>query len=305
MKQQSLVSIVIPCYNYAKYVDDAIGSVFAQTYKNIELIVINDGSTDNSDDVIRQAQKKYKFNYFKQTNKGIVATRNKGVKLATGKYLVQLDADDVLPKNYIEVLVKEAAKQKADIYYTSAQDLITGKKVIDPPEFSVEILKHHNYIHASSMVVTEKIKKYSYDPYLSDKGLEDWDMFLGMCLDGAIGLYVKKVSLQYRQHQDLKSRNERIKNNNQELDAFRHILTKYITKYPDQIGYMILYLHFIDRLLIANRDNVNHVAEIQTLKQENANQRQTIEHLLAKINKLRNILPVKLYLIAKSVFTKK
>lgn len=309
MKQQPLVSIVIPCYNYAKYVDDAIGSVFAQTYKNIELIVINDGSTDNSDDVIRQAQKKYTFKYFNQANRGIVATRNRGVRLATGQFLIQLDADDMLPKNYVQTLINAAAKQKVDIFYTAAKDLDTGRVVIDPPEFNIEILKHHNYIHASSMVRLEAIKKYKYDQYLNDKGLEDWDMFLMMCLDGATGLYVKEVSLQYRQHNDIKSRNEKIRNNNQELDAIRHILTKHITNHPKQIGYMISYLHFVDRLLIANRTNEDHVREIKNLKKENADLKQAIEYLQARISKLKNLPPLKLYFFTKSVwrstFTKK
>lgn len=306
MSRNPLISVVIPCYNYDKYVEEAIRSVLNQTYKNIELIVINDGSTDNSNSVIRKLKEKYTFHYHSQSNKGIISTRNKGVDLAKGEYIIQLDADDALPNNYVSTLVSAAfqEKEQSDIYYTPALDYKTGKKIIDPPEYSLEILKHHNYIHASSMVRAKTIKKYTYDQYLNDKGLEDWDMFLGMCLDGATGLCIKEVSLKYRQHLDIKSRNEKIRNNDEELDAIRHILTKYITKHPQQIGYMISYLHFIDRLRITTRDNRNHLAEIHNLKQENINQQQTIEYLQAKINKLRNLLPVRIYLAIKSLFTK-
>ena len=85
-----LVSIIIPTYNDAKYILQAVNSALAQTYKNIEIIVVDDGSTDNTKELL----KNLKINYIFQENKGLSGARNTGMKLARGKYIALLDADD-------------------------------------------------------------------------------------------------------------------------------------------------------------------------------------------------------------------
>ncbi len=89
------VSIIIPVYNGAKFVKDAIESVLAQTYKDYEIIVVNDGSTDNTEEVLRPYIDKGLIRYFYQENKGVSAARNKGINEARGEYVAFLDADDV------------------------------------------------------------------------------------------------------------------------------------------------------------------------------------------------------------------
>src|ERR1700752_3699749 len=101
-----LVSIIIPCYNAEKYIDRSIESILNQTYKDFEIIIINDGSTDNSEEVI----KKYltldnRVKYLKQVNQGVSATRNKGIELAKGEILAFLDSDDVWEPENLEIKV--------------------------------------------------------------------------------------------------------------------------------------------------------------------------------------------------------
>ena len=99
-----LVSVVIPTYNYAKYIAAAINSVLKQSYRNIELIVIDDGSTDDTADVI--AIYEGKLRYYFQKNQGLSAARNKGIELSNGRYIQFLDSDDILGADSIRSKVQ-------------------------------------------------------------------------------------------------------------------------------------------------------------------------------------------------------
>jgi len=87
-----LISVVIPTYNRAAYLGRALQSVFAQTFKDFEVIVVDDGSTDNTADIVNAW--KDKIHYFYQKNQGRAVARNKGIELAKGKYIAWLDSDD-------------------------------------------------------------------------------------------------------------------------------------------------------------------------------------------------------------------
>lgn len=100
------VSIIIPVYNGEKYLCKSVESALKQTYKNLEVIIVDDGSTDSSNEVINQlAIKDKRIATIKKENKGVSAARNTGIEMSTGKYLYFLDADDFLPSNAIEKLV--------------------------------------------------------------------------------------------------------------------------------------------------------------------------------------------------------
>ena len=93
MKKQIICSVIIPVYEGSNVVSRAINSVLSQTYQNFELIIVNDGSTDNTEEVVK-AIKDDRIKYFVQENKGQSSARNKGIKEATGEYIAFLDADD-------------------------------------------------------------------------------------------------------------------------------------------------------------------------------------------------------------------
>lgn len=102
------VSVIVPVYNAEKLVEKAIKSVLNQTYKSIELILINDGSKDNSLNIIKKWEKKYPniIKIFDQENMGVGKTRNKGIEVSTGDYITFLDADDYLDKEFVEELIR-------------------------------------------------------------------------------------------------------------------------------------------------------------------------------------------------------
>lgn len=104
---EPLVSVIIPTYNAASYIRQTLESVLHQTYRNVEIIVMNDGSKDNSEEIVLQMQKEDdRIRYQYKPNSGVSDTRNKGIALATGTYLAFLDADDVWQPDNLEKKIK-------------------------------------------------------------------------------------------------------------------------------------------------------------------------------------------------------
>lgn len=123
-----LISIIIPVYNKESYIDKCLTSVNNQTYEKIEIIIINDGSTDNSDSIIKNwISKDSRIRYFKQENQGVAKARNMGLEYATGEYIFFLDADDYLIEDAIYCFVNNLNNVEADIiignYYEYKQKL--------------------------------------------------------------------------------------------------------------------------------------------------------------------------------------
>lgn len=104
--KKPLVSVIMPCYNVAAFIEKSIKSVFSQTYVNIELVCVNDGSTDNTSDVINKLKKKYNIKYIEQVNKGVLEARRTAIINSNGDYIVLVDADDSVEACAIEKSIK-------------------------------------------------------------------------------------------------------------------------------------------------------------------------------------------------------
>lgn len=110
------ISVIIPVYNTEKYLAECLDSVLNQTFTDWEAICIDDGSTDNSLEILKEYAKKDKrIKILTQKNQGLSATRNRGIKIATGKYISFIDSDDKIDKNFYSVLFESAEKYNADI----------------------------------------------------------------------------------------------------------------------------------------------------------------------------------------------
>lgn len=268
MKNNPLVSIIIPCYNYDKYLSQSVESALAQTHKNVEIIIINDGSTDDTSTIAKEYAAKYKnIKFYDQDNIGIVKTRNKGLSLAKGDYLVQLDADDWIEPDYIEKTLACAKKQGVQIVYTQAQIFGRVEFLTDFPEFNIEYLKHNNYIHASSLVEKSVFAKgRRYDEYLADKWFEDWDVFLDACLDGATAALVNEPLLHYRKHQHTISRSDDLKNLFKEVLVRHHILSKQNSKHPDKMWYFSPYIKILKESIDLYQTNDAYSEKIKSLE---------------------------------------
>lgn len=110
------ISVIIPIYNVEKYLAKTLDCILIQTLKNIEIICVNDGSTDNSGKILEKySQKDNRIKIINKSNGGQASARNEGLKIAKGKYIGFMDSDDLIPKDYYEVLYKNALRYDADV----------------------------------------------------------------------------------------------------------------------------------------------------------------------------------------------
>ena len=162
------VSIIIPCYNCEKYIIKTLESAVSQDYTNIEIIVINDGSTDNCSSIVKTV-KDDRIHLIEQENQGVSFSRNKGIAMAKGEYVVFLDADDLLHPSFLEKRVFSLSKSTA-IACASSVVLVdkNGEKIEENKNYfaankSSQILKFNDGIvtcPSSYLFKTEFIKKH-------------------------------------------------------------------------------------------------------------------------------------------------
>jgi teichuronic acid biosynthesis glycosyltransferase TuaG len=124
----SKISIVMPAYNSALYIEESIKSVLAQTYADWELIIVDDGSTDNTEKIVQSYIVSHQnIFYYKQANKGQAISRNKGIELSTGHLMAFLDSDDLWLPHTLETLYSTIQKEKVDFVFCSFYRLINGQ----------------------------------------------------------------------------------------------------------------------------------------------------------------------------------
>ena len=184
VEQDPLVSVIIPNYNHAQYVGDAIWSVLTQEYRNFEIIVVDDGSTDNSREVI--AQFGDKVQYIHQKNAGLSAARNTGIKASKGVLIGVLDADDMYESIFLSTLVVTLQENPdADGVYCGYQFVDHKNNLL--PQIEARPVDHDKLYDAlldGNFFVPESIflRRYVYDNVgLFDETLracEDWDVWL-------------------------------------------------------------------------------------------------------------------------------
>ena len=181
-----LVSIIIPNYNHARYLGDAVHSVLNQDYQNFEIIVVDDGSTDNSREVARQFGEK--IHYIYQENAGLSAARNTGIRVAKGSLIGVLDADDMYEPTFISTLVAVLeSNPNADGVYCGYQFVDQENNLLPQIENRpVPSNELYDALLDGNFFVPESVFLYRYvydDVGLFDEALracEDWDVWLRM-----------------------------------------------------------------------------------------------------------------------------
>lgn len=128
---KDLVSVIVPVYNVEKYLKRSIDSILAQTYENIEIIIVNDGSTDSSRSILSKYENEYtsKIVVYDKANGGLSSARNLGLDMANGEYIAFIDSDDTINKNMISDMVKMLKEYNCDISMCGRFDEYTSKQV--------------------------------------------------------------------------------------------------------------------------------------------------------------------------------
>lgn len=114
-EKQPLISIIVPCYNTEDYIEQCLDSLIHQSYKKLEIILVNDGSTDDTDAKIQPYLSEDRIRYIIQENKGLSGARNTGLDIMKGEYVCFVDSDDFLHKDYVKTLYENLIKTDADI----------------------------------------------------------------------------------------------------------------------------------------------------------------------------------------------
>ena len=178
------ISIIVPIYNASKYLNKCLDSLVNQTKKELEFILINDGSTDDSESIIKSYNDS-RIKYFKRSNHGIGKTRNFGISKSTGKYIMFLDSDDYLEENACEILYKKIDKETLDLvvcdFYRVVNDSNAIEKITsfkntslkDNPNLLLNVnLAPWNKIYRSDLIKNNNIKfiedlKYEDAPFVA------------------------------------------------------------------------------------------------------------------------------------------
>ena len=172
------ISIIVPIYNAEKYIKKCLDSIINQTKKEIEIILVNDGSTDNTENIIKEYKDK-RIKYFKNNNHGIGYTRNFGIDKSTSKYIMFLDSDDYLDKTACEELFKKAEKDNLDIvisdFYKVYEDRV---EEIELPSFEDSSLKENpdiltEYLNPWAKLYNSKLVKDNNIKFVEDLKYED------------------------------------------------------------------------------------------------------------------------------------
>jgi glycosyltransferase involved in cell wall biosynthesis len=181
----SEISVIIPTYQHGKTVENCIDSLLMQTIPPKEIIVIDDGSSDDTKHRLDKFGVKIKYVF--QENQGAPQARNNGAKLATGKYLLFCDADIVAKPNMFEEMIS-VLRTHPKVSYVYCGFLWDNKK-FSAQGFDANKLRKSNYIHTTSLIRKDDFP--GFDPKI--KRLQDWDLWLTMLENNKIGMAIEKI----------------------------------------------------------------------------------------------------------------
>ena len=204
VKSQPLVSVIIPCYNHAIFLPEAVESVVNQTYKNWECIIVNDGSPDDTSEVAKSiinSHKDQKISLVEKTNGGLADARNAGINQSSGEYILCLDADDKIGASFLEdSVVILQAKPEVGFVYTDVQYFGAKNEQISYGDFNPNIFLRNNQATATSMFRRKVFDCVGGYKTVMNGGLEDWEFWISAYENGWQGYRLAKACFYYRQH---------------------------------------------------------------------------------------------------------
>jgi len=222
-----LVTIAIPCYNHGRFLAGAVNSALNQTYPKIEIVVVDDGSTDETPQVV--AGFGASIRGFRHDNAGAAATYNFAASVASGEYLVYLDADDELHPLYVQELLGAFCDREGDdslgFVYCQMQLFERERRITWYPDFNLTVLGYGNYVNSAALLRSRALRDASFDPTFA--GTEDWDFFLTLTDHGWTGQLVDLPLLRYRTHADEGSRNDRMRSRKRHRTLLSQIAQKH------------------------------------------------------------------------------
>ncbi|SIS96763.1 Glycosyltransferase involved in cell wall bisynthesis [Chryseobacterium ureilyticum] len=192
------ISIIIPCYNQAQYLDECLLSVFNQTYSNWECIIVDDDSPDNTKEVVEKwIEKDSRFKYLYKQNGGLSSARNAGIEVATGEWILPLDADDKISNQYLE-LAEKVFDKDYKVIYCKAEKFGVINEFWELLDFTPKTLARTNIIFCTAFFRKKSWEEVGgYDINML-YGLEDWEFWISLLKDGGKVYRIDEVCFYYR-----------------------------------------------------------------------------------------------------------
>jgi glycosyltransferase involved in cell wall biosynthesis len=223
------VSVIVPCFNQASYLDQALQSVLEQSYQDWECIIVNDGSTDTTQERSELwTEKDKRFSYYSKPNGGLPSARNYGIARATGVYMLPLDADDYLSPHYVAECVNALKQQGVKLVYGQVERFGEQTGIWHLKPYTYTDLMVSNMIPCCAMYRKTTWEQVGgYDETLV-YGLEDWEFWVHVLNANDTVLQLKDIRFYYR-----------IRNNSminamskaQEMEIKRYVFNKHGSKY--------------------------------------------------------------------------
>lgn len=228
------VSVIIPCYNQGEYIEETINSVLNQTYDNIEIIIIDDGSNDlNTIKILSNIENKYQIKVERTKNQGLAMARNNGIRISKGEYILPLDSDDKIHETYIEKAVEILKDNKIGAVYSIAEFFGEKQGIWALKDFSYDKMLDENVVFCSAIFrKSDYDKTNGYNLNMKD-GLEDWDFWLSLIEIGVKFKRIDEILFFYRFKEKSMLRNLKNKQINMRTQIFKNHINLYEKKIND------------------------------------------------------------------------
>ena len=198
-----MLSVIMPCFNHGKYIQEALDSIKKDPIPYVyEVIIVDDGSTDNDTLLKLDELKTLGYKVIHQQNAGPAAARNKAIENSNGKYILPLDADNMITAEYINTGIAILEKGEYQIVYCSPVffgDMVKGVRTFKSKPFDISDLLEANYIDNCTVFLKEVwLKNKGYDVNIPYYGHEDWEFWINAYVNGFKFYFIKEKLFYYR-----------------------------------------------------------------------------------------------------------
>lgn len=247
----TVVSIIVPCYKQAHFLNESLQSVLSQTYTNWECIIVNDGSPDNTKEVAKQwCEKDTRFQYLEKQNGGLSSARNAGINRSKGVFILPLDADDLIDETFLEKLVPVLVSNSnlaivscfSNFFIKDITSIIHTKKPIGTT--------YHALLFENSMMASSLYRKScweavgGYDESMK-KGFEDWEFWIAITKLGWEFKFVEEFLFYYR-----RTKNSMLTDTlqNHRMSNMEYVFNKHKDLYSKHFDTTMQYMFFLSNL---------------------------------------------------------
>ena len=263
------VSIIVPCYKQAHFLNESLQSVVSQIYTNWECIIVNDGSPDNTESIAQKwCTRDSRFKYLKKENGGLSTARNAAIAISKGEYILPLDADDVLHQNYLALLVPELQQNPSlaivscysNFFIENISNIIHKQKPVGTT--------YHALLYENNMMATSLYRKKcweevgGYDENMKN-GFEDWEFWIAITKKGRQYKFVEEFLFYYRKSKKsmlIDTLTNHVENN------MEYVFKKHNEIYIAQFGTTMEYLFYLIKRHHASEQKIKKSVEYKIAK---------------------------------------